>query len=161
MCNILEDLNHDSDHMPIGRMLGVTIQTAAPDTRYSYDQLDTKLFAKTLQSSLLTLPTTSASETDTLDGFVAQMVNAISHAIFTSTPQKNFNTWATPGFDGTRKMACGNADKARRKMKLARKKDPEGREAKKASIAYRKARAKKNGSSNQQYKIIIASNSRK
>lgn len=63
------------------------------------------------------------------------MVNAISLAIFASTPQKNFNIRATPGFDGTYKAACGNADKARKKMKLARRKDPEGGEAKKAYIS--------------------------
>lgn len=33
MCNVVEELDHDSDHMPIGTVLDLTIQTAAPDTR--------------------------------------------------------------------------------------------------------------------------------
>ena len=48
MCDVVEALGHDSDHLPIGTILDLSLKNAAPDTRYSYDQTDIKVFNNTL-----------------------------------------------------------------------------------------------------------------
>ena len=49
MCDVVEALDHDSDHhLPIGTILDLSLKNSAPDTRYSYDQTDIKVFNTTL-----------------------------------------------------------------------------------------------------------------
>lgn len=58
MCDVVEALDHDSDPLPIGTFLDLSLLNTAPDTRYSYDQTNTKVFNNTLSASLPLTPTT-------------------------------------------------------------------------------------------------------
>lgn len=41
MCSVLEALDHDSDHLPIGRVLDLSLRNVVLYTRHSYDQTPT------------------------------------------------------------------------------------------------------------------------
>lgn len=68
MCDVVEALDHDSDHLPIGTILDLSLQNTPPESKYSYDQTDTKMFNDTLFSSLPSMPTTVTPES--LDHYV-------------------------------------------------------------------------------------------
>ncbi len=84
MCDVVEALDHNSDHLPIGTILDPSLQNTAPDTRYSYDQTNTKVFNNTL-SSLFPLTPTTTPTPEVLDEYVTQHINAISYAVHIST----------------------------------------------------------------------------
>lgn len=126
MCDVVEALDHDSDHLPIGTILDLSLQNTAPDTRYSDDQIDTKVFNSTLSASL-PLTSTTPPTPEGLDTYVTQLINAISRAVHISTPQTIPNVRVTPGFDGFCKAACVKANKARRHLKEETRQDPKSR----------------------------------
>ena len=105
MCDVVEALDHDSDHLPIGTILDLSLQNKAPDTRYSYDQTNTKVFKSTFSASSPLTPTTLPTP-EVLNKYVTQLINAITLAVHISTPQTVPNIRVTQGFDGFCKAAC-------------------------------------------------------
>ena len=139
MCDLVETLDHDSDHLPIGTILDLSLQYTAPDTRYSYDQTNTKVFNSTLSALLPLIPTTPLT-LEVLDIYFTQLMNAISNAIHISTSQTVPNVQVTLGFDGFSNAACVKTNKARHHVKEETKQDPKSRGTKQAYVIYRKAR---------------------
>ena len=140
MCDVVDALDYDSDHLPIGTILDLSLQNTAPDTRYSYDQTNTKVFKSTLSASLpLTLTTPPTPKV--LDIYVIQLINAISHAVHISILQTVPNKRVTLGFNRFCKAACVKANKARQHLKKETKQDPKKHRTKQAYVTYQKARA--------------------
>ena len=115
MCDMVETLDHDSDHLPIRMMLDLSLQNTAPDTRYSYDRTNIKVFNNTVSASLPLTPTIPPTP-EVFDKYVIQLINVISHAVHISTPQTLPNVRVTPGFHRFCKVACVKANKARRHL---------------------------------------------
>ena len=157
MCDVVEALNHDSDHLPIGTILDLSFQNTAPDTRYSYNQTNTKVFNITLLELLPFTPTISPTS-EVLDTYVTQLIKIISHAVHISTPQTVPNVRVTPCFDRFCKAACVKANKARRHLKEETRQDPKSRVTKQAYFNYRNRRDTK---SHSQVSIPISSRNRK
>ncbi len=140
ICDLVEALDYYSDHLRIGTILNLSLQNTAPDTRYSYNETNAKVFNSTLSASLPLTPTTFFTP-KVLDIYVTKLINAISHAVHISTPQTILNVRVTPGFDRFCKAACVKANKARRHLKEKTKQDPKNHGTKQAYVTYRKARA--------------------
>ncbi len=140
MCDVVEVLDHNSDHLPIGTILDLSLQNTAPDTRYSYDQTNTMVFNSTLSASLSLTPTTRPTP-EVLDTYITELIHAISHTVHISILRTVPNVQVTPGFDGFCKATCVKANKARRHRKEATKQDPKSRGTKQAYVTYRKAKA--------------------
>ncbi len=133
MCDVVEALDHDSDHIPIRTILDLSLQNTAPDTRYFYDQTNTKVFNSTLSALLSLTPTTPATP-EVLDKFIIQLINAISPAVHISILKTVPNIQVTPGFDGFCKAAFVKANKARRHLKEETRQDPKSRGTKQAYV---------------------------
>ena len=99
MYNVVEALDHDSDHLSIRMILDLSFQNTAPNIRHSYDQTNTKVFKSKLSASFPLTPTTPPTP-EVLDIYVTQLINAISHVVHISTPKTVPNVRVTPGFDG-------------------------------------------------------------
>ncbi len=140
MCDVVEALDHNSDYLPVGAILDLSLQNTTPDTRYSYNQTNTKVFNFTLSASLSLTPTTLPT-LEVLNKYVTPLINAISHAVHISTPQTVSNLRVISCFDRFCKVACVKAKKARRHLKEKTKQDPESRGTKQAYLTYQKARA--------------------
>ena len=95
MWDVVEVLDHDSDHLPIGMILDLSHQNTASDTRYSYDHINTNVFKSTLSASLLLTPTTPPTP-EVLNIYVTQLINAIPHIVHIFTPQTVPNVQVTP-----------------------------------------------------------------
>ena len=139
MCDVVEALDHYADQLPIGTILDLSLQNTALNTRYSYNQINTKVFNSTLSASLPFTPTTPPSP-EVLDKHVTQLINAISHTVLISTSQTLPNVRITPGFEEFCKAACVEANKARHHLKEETKQDPKRHGTKQAYVTYQKVR---------------------
>ena len=140
MCDLVEALDHDSEPLPIGTILDLSLQNTAPDIGYSYDQTNTEVFKITLPASLPLTPTTPSTP-EVLDKNVIQLINAISHAFSISTPQTVPNVRVTQGLNEFCEAAFVKANKARRHLKEETRQDPKSRGTKQFYVTYWKARA--------------------
>ncbi len=140
MSDVVEALDHNSKHVPIGTILDLSLQNTATNIGHSYDQTNTEGFKNTLSASLLlTSPIPPALEV--VDKNVIQLINAISHALYISTRQTLLNVWVTRGLNEFCKVASVNTNKARRHLKEKKRQDPKSRGTKQAYVTYQKARA--------------------
>ncbi len=137
--DVVEALDHDSDHLSIGTILDLSLQNTEPDTRYSYNQTNTKVFNGTLLALLPFTPTNSSTP-EVLDKYVIQLINAISHTVYISILQTLPNVWVTLGFDRFCKAAFLKANKTKRHLKEETRQDPKSRETKQAYLIYWKSR---------------------
>ncbi len=137
---MVEAIDHDSDNLPIGTILDLSLQNTALDTRYSYDHTNTNVFNSTLSASLLLIPSTSSTP-EVLDKYIAQLINEISHTVHIFPPQTVPNVQVTLSFDGFWKAACVKANKARRHLKEKTKQHSKSLRKKQPYVTYRKARA--------------------
>ena len=147
MCDVVEALDHDSDQLPIGTILDLSLQNTAPDTRYSYDQTNTKVFNRTL-SALLPFTSITPLIPEVLNKYVTQLINAVSHSVHISTPHTVPNVRETPGVDRFCKVACVKANKARRHLKKKTKQDPKSCGTQQAYVPTEKPEHARNGCSN-------------
>ncbi|KAJ6436234.1 reverse transcriptase [Purpureocillium lavendulum] len=78
-CGIDEDINHDSDHLPIVTSLDITTTQLQPKSRLKWKAIDKAAFSKTLRQQLPSIrrPRTKAA----LDSYVAEITTALMAAI--------------------------------------------------------------------------------
>ncbi|KAJ6436839.1 reverse transcriptase [Purpureocillium lavendulum] len=84
-CGIDEDINHDSDHLPIVTSLDITTTQLQPKSRLKWKAIDKAAFSKTLRQQLPSIrrPRTKAA----LDFYVAEITTALMAAIEAGVPQ--------------------------------------------------------------------------
>ena len=139
MCDVIEDLDYNLNHLPSEIIVDLSFQNATHNTRYSYDQTNTKIFNNTLSSSLLLTPATT-SILEILDTYMTQLIHAIFYMVHVSTSQNTSNVQETAGFDEFCKTACVKINKAKRYLKEKIKQDLMSRRTKQAYVTYQKTR---------------------
>ncbi|KAJ6437601.1 zinc knuckle [Purpureocillium lavendulum] len=84
-CGIDEDINHDSDHLPIVTSLDITTTQLQPKSRLKWKAIDKAAFSKTLRQQLPSIrrPRTKAA----LNSYVAEITTALMAAIEAGVPQ--------------------------------------------------------------------------
>lgn len=112
-CRTREDLDHNSDHMPIETILNISIGATPPLEKYSWECLDHIKFEGMLHQKLPNPPSRVATP-EAIDFYTEELSKIISAAIAESTPKTVVTTKATPGFDEKCKAARSKANQARR-----------------------------------------------
>lgn len=74
-CDISQDHDHDSDHMPILSELNLQVQEKSEDSRLQFKKTDFRKLYKSLTQSLYHFPQTPALHNDELDDQVELLVN--------------------------------------------------------------------------------------
>ena len=94
-----QDIDHDSDHVPISILLDVRTNLNKTKPRRHWKNLDTEKFCDVLRQSLPTRgrPRTKA----TLDQYTQELVDAITHAADEVLPPKKHSPKARGGWDKT------------------------------------------------------------
>ena len=93
-----EELDHDSDHLPISTLLDVSVPSAIEAPRKNWKKLDRDAYVKALQEALplLQRPTTKTA----LDRYVEQVITATQRATEKTVPQTRMKnaerSWQRP-----------------------------------------------------------------
>ncbi|KMU78439.1 hypothetical protein CISG_07443 [Coccidioides immitis RMSCC 3703] len=117
-CGVREDLDHQSDHLPIATTIMVEVEADIAPEKCLWQQMDKDIFRVTLES---TLPQPSALQTEgEIDQLTEQIVSCITRAIETSTPKARPCERSMPGWTQECKDAVTQARRLRRWYKQTR-----------------------------------------
>lgn len=107
-----QELDHDSDHLPISTVLDLTVQRLHNTPRKNYRRLRENVYTKTLKQALppLRRPATKAA----LDAYVHEMVEAIKEAIDKAVPQTRLTPQSREGWTDECKEALAEAKRLKR-----------------------------------------------
>lgn len=103
-CRTREDLDHNSDQMPIETILNISIGVTPPQEKYSWERLDHTKFEGMLHQKLPNPPIEVVTP-DAIDFYTQELSKVILAAIAKSTPKTVVTTKATPDFDDKCKAA--------------------------------------------------------
>jgi ribonuclease HI len=132
-CRLDEELDHDSDHLPVSTVIGMTTFAYDRPNRRIWHQLDEKLLHQTLAQSLPAsrIPT----DTQDLDKLTEEVVKAVMQSIEQAVPASKACARSIPGWTPAIKEAQMVACRLRRQYQWLRTAE--------AWEAYRKARNEK------------------
>lgn len=85
-CRTREELDHNSDHMPIETILNISIGVTPPQEKYSWERLDHTKFEGMLHQKLPN-PPIEVVTSDAIDFYTQELSKVISAAIAKSTPK--------------------------------------------------------------------------
>ena len=111
-CEIDEDVNHDSDHLPIVTSLDLTITRLQPKARLNWKAVDEAAFIETLRHRLppLRRPRTKTA----LDTYVAEIAASLTAAIEKGVPRCRPTPKSRPGWNDECTAALTEVKRLRR-----------------------------------------------
>ncbi|KAJ9137654.1 Endonuclease/exonuclease/phosphatase [Pleurostoma richardsiae] len=135
-CRIDQQLDCDSDHLPLELTIDWRWQPATPTRKRLWAKTNPAVLRQTLQDRLLAAGDgTELTDHSSIDHLVSAIVEAIQVAIGASTPWSNPSPRSIAGFDQECKDLCSEVQRLRRRWQRTRQDDD--------YEAYRQARNKK------------------
>jgi len=134
-CRIDQDLDHDSDHLPVDLTFGWKWQQVAPRLKRCWAKTDEETLRRIVLRHLQQCETMPLNKKSDIDEFVASIVIALNTGIDASTPWSNPSPRSVAGFNQECKEVCAEVQRLRRRWQRTRHEDD--------YEAYRKARNKK------------------
>ena len=107
-----QDLDHDSDHLPIGTILDLSIQPLEATLRRNWKRLDEKVYQKELRGALP--PLRRPANKTALDRYVEDVVMAIKKAIEKAVPFTRPSDRVREGWTEECKVALTEAKRLKR-----------------------------------------------
>jgi len=120
-CGVREDLDHQSDHLPIVTTIMTEVEMVKPPEQWQWQRTDAKILDMEMDKGLP--PLTSLDSEEEIDRRVRDLVAAISGAIEASTPKTRPSDRSLSGFTQERKEAQKTAQRLRRKYQRTRNQD--------------------------------------
>ena len=108
-----EDLNHDSDYLPISTVIEANIYTKPAQPRRLWKQLDEKLFLQAVAERIPILQL--IEDIGTIDELTAKVATALIEAIELAVPLARIGPRAVPGWTPEVKEAQMEARRLRRR----------------------------------------------
>ena len=107
-----KELDHDSDHLPIGTQLDLRVETTKPRWTRNWRKLDEKRFCKALERNLpaMARPRTKKA----LDDYTRAIVDALQATADEVLPYVKQSPWAREGWNDTCKTALAETKRLRR-----------------------------------------------
>ncbi|KAK1471623.1 zinc knuckle, partial [Colletotrichum abscissum] len=132
-CEVDNNINHDSDHLPIATSLNLAVTELQREEKRKWKANDKETFIETLRGSLpqLRRPRTKAA----LDGYVGKTIDALSVAIKTAVPTSTLSPKSRRGWDEQCAAILAETKRLRR--------DHSERQTEESWEAYRTARNRK------------------
>jgi ribonuclease HI/exonuclease III len=107
-----EELDHDSDHLPISTILDVAAPSASTAPKKNWKKLDGEAYNKALEENLppLRRPATKTA----LDRYTEEVITAIQKAIEKAVPQTRISSKSKEGWDEECRGALAEAKRLKR-----------------------------------------------
>ena len=117
-CGVREDLDHQSDHLPVVTKIMTEVEDSKPPERQQWQRTNGTILTNELKKALPRLdPLTSEAE---IDNRTSDLVRAITKAVEASTPMAKPSKKSTLGFTQECKDAQMTARRLRRKYQRTR-----------------------------------------
>jgi exonuclease III len=117
-CGVPNDLDHQSDHLPIATTIMTTVTTSMPQERWQWQRTDEKTMNDTVRVCLPRQAPLGSPEA--IDRRVQEIVAAITKAIKKSTPKARPSEESKPGWTQECKDAQMTARRLRRRYQRTR-----------------------------------------
>jgi ribonuclease HI len=132
---INQDLDYDSDHLPIDIAINWNRTLAAPVQKRLWTKTNVEVLRQTVSEQIRRCQSLILENNDNIDEFVTTIVRAIEIGINASTPWSNPSPQSIAGFNQECKDACTEVQQLRRRWQRTRHDDD--------YEAYRQARNRK------------------
>jgi YD repeat-containing protein len=117
-CGVREDLDHQSDHLPVATTVMIEVETREPPERLQWQRTDHGILTREFEKNLP--PLTAISSKNELDKRVEGIINAITKAIEASTPKAKPSPRSIHGWTEECKAAQMTARRLRRRFQRTR-----------------------------------------
>nr|XP_036581842.1 zinc knuckle [Colletotrichum truncatum]KAF6790285.1 zinc knuckle [Colletotrichum truncatum] len=113
-CGIEDEVNHDSDHLPIATSLDLTIAQLQPEERRNWKALDERVFIRAIKRELppLRRPRTKSA----LDKYVQDITEALSIATEEAVPKKILSPKSRAGWSEECEEVLAETKRLRRRF---------------------------------------------
>ena len=119
-CKVADDLDCDSDHLPISIWLSWQWNHSTAQRSRKWQSTDTDRLRSAVQRELHRAEPLDWDTPQALDDQVEHLVHSLTTGVNDSTPWKNPSAYSVPGFDEECKKACAETQRLRRKWQSTR-----------------------------------------